>query len=138
MKDFELTDIRLLMYNLGIEVDQRKGCIMLKQLTYAKKLLQQFKMTECNPTKYAMEAKLQFRKDAEGSLANSTKYRRVIKTLRYLTRTRPDLSYVVEIVGSYMEKPTMMHNQAIKHILHYLMGTTSYGLKYERGEVLKN
>ena len=96
MKESEITDIGLLTYYLGIEVDQRKDCIMLKQLVYAKKLLPQFKMKECNPTKYPMEAKLQLRKDAEGSLMNSNEYRRVIRSLRYLTHTRPDLSYVVK------------------------------------------
>ena len=52
MKDFDMTDLELLTYYLGMEVDQRKYCIMLKQSTYANKLLLQFKMTECNPTKY--------------------------------------------------------------------------------------
>ncbi|XP_022947837.1 uncharacterized protein LOC111451597 [Cucurbita moschata] len=57
MKEFEMTNLRLLTYYLSIEVDQRKDCIMLKQSTYAKKLLQQLKMAECNSTKYPMVAK---------------------------------------------------------------------------------
>ena len=93
MKEFEMTDLRLFTYYLGIEVDQRKDCIMLKKSTYAKKFLQQFKMIECNLTKYPTEAKLQLEKDAEGNLVNSIEYRRVIESLRYLTRTHPDLSY---------------------------------------------
>ena len=32
----------------------------------------------------------------------------------------------------YMEKPIMMHHQAVKHILYYVKGTTSYILKYQR------
>ena len=32
MKEFEMTDLELLTYYLGIEMDQRKDCIMLKQL----------------------------------------------------------------------------------------------------------
>ena len=64
-----------------------------------------------------MEAKLQLGKDVEGSMMNSTEYRCVIGSLRYLTHTRLDLSYVVGIVSRYMEKPTMMHHQAVRHIL---------------------
>ena len=79
-----------------------------------------------------MEAKLQLRKDVEGCLTNSTEYRRVIGSLRYLTHTRPDLSYVVGMVSRYMEKPTTMHHQALKHIFRYVKGTASYGLKYQR------
>ena len=137
MKEFEMTDLGLLTYYLGIEVDQRKDCITLKQSTYAKKSLQQFKMAECNPAKYPMEAKLQLGKDAEGSLVNPIEYRRVIGSLRYLTHTCLDLSYVVGIMSRYMEKPTMMHYQAVKHILSYVKGTTSYGLKYQRGRGLE-
>ena len=50
----------------------------------------------------------------------------------YLTRTRLNLSYDVGMVNRYMENPTMMHHQAVKHILHYVKRTTSYGLKYQR------
>ena len=39
MKEFEMIDLGLPTYYLGIEVDQRKACIMVKQSDYAKKLL---------------------------------------------------------------------------------------------------
>ena len=94
------------MYYFGIEVYQRKDCIMLKQSAYANKLLQQFKMIECNPTKYPMEEKSQLEKDVEGSLMNFNKYRCIIEIMRYLTHTRPDLSYVVRMVSRYKEKVT--------------------------------
>ena len=58
MKEFEMTDLGLLTYYFGIEVDQRKDCIMLKKSAYAEKVLQHIKITECNPTKYLMDAKL--------------------------------------------------------------------------------
>ena len=56
-------------------------------------------MTEYNLTKYLMEAELQLGKDVERSLVNSAEYRRVIESLRYLTRTHPDLSYAIGIVN---------------------------------------
>ena len=59
MKEFKMTNLRLLAYNLSIELHQKKDCIMLKQSIYAKKVLQQFKMTKYNKTKYLTEAKLQ-------------------------------------------------------------------------------
>ena len=80
----------------------------------------------------SLEAKLQLGKDSDGSLVNSTEYRCVIKILRHLTHTRSDLSYAFGMVSRYMEMPTTMHNQAVKHILRYVKGTTSYKLKYQR------
>ncbi|XP_020597250.1 uncharacterized protein LOC110037028 [Phalaenopsis equestris] len=91
-------------------------------------------MVDCNPSKYPMEAKLQLGKDAEGIVCNPTKYRRVIGCLRYLTHTRPDILYAVGMVSPYMEQPTTLHQQAVKHILRYIKGTMSYGIQYKRGQ----
>ena len=64
---------------------------------------------------------------------NPTVYRCVIESLRHLTCTHIDLSYAIEMVGKYMEKPTVMHHQAVKHVPRYVNETTSYKLKYQRG-----
>ncbi|XP_047326713.1 uncharacterized protein LOC124930411 [Impatiens glandulifera] len=58
MKEFKMSDLRLLSYYLGIEVDQKIDFIEVKQETYAKKVLKQFAMEDCNSSKYPMEAKL--------------------------------------------------------------------------------
>ncbi|KAL9257081.1 Copia protein-like protein [Drosera capensis] len=54
MTEFERSDLGLLSYYLGIEVEQKKGQINLKQSAYAKKILSQFGMIESNATKYPM------------------------------------------------------------------------------------
>ncbi|CAM8902934.1 unnamed protein product [Rhodiola kirilowii] len=43
------------------------------------------------------------------------------------------MSFSVGIVSHFMEKPTSMHMQAVKHILRYLKGTQHYGLTYAKG-----
>lgn len=136
MEEFEMTDLGMLSYYLGIEVHQKQGRIILKQSAYAKKLLLQFGMNDCNPTKYPMESKLQLGKDENGAAVNPTEYRRVVGSLRYLTHTRPDICYAVGIVSRFLERPTTMHHQAVKQILRYLRGTEDYGLEYvsDQGE----
>ncbi|XP_047313746.1 uncharacterized mitochondrial protein AtMg00810-like [Impatiens glandulifera] len=132
MKEFEMSDLGLLSYYLGIVVDQKKDSIEVKQEVYPKKMWKQFAMEDCNSSKYPMEAKLKFGKDVEGSLVDPKEYRRIIGCLRYLTHTRPDISYAVGIVGRYMEKPTTLHQQEVKHILCYVKGTTIYGIQLRR------
>lgn len=90
-------------------------------------------MWECNPSKYPMEPKIQLTKDGDGTLVNATEYRRLIGNLRYLTHTRPDLSYAVGLVSRYMESPRQSHLQVVKQILRYVKGTIHYGLTYFRG-----
>ncbi|GKB16092.1 zinc finger, CCHC-type containing protein [Tanacetum coccineum] len=130
---FEMSDLGLLTYYLGIEVSQHENGITLKQEAYAKNLLIKTRMLDCNPTKSPMEHKLKLLKE-EGELVNPTEYRSIVGGLRYLTHTRPDISFAVGIVSRFMEKPTVKHLQAVKRILRYVKGTLGYGLKYSKGE----
>ncbi|CAH9074982.1 unnamed protein product [Cuscuta epithymum] len=134
MKEFEMSDLGLLSYYLGIEVDQKKGCITLKQSAYARRVLQQFGMEDCNSSKCPMEARQQLGIDVGGVHVDPTEYRSLIGNLRYLTHTRPDISYAVGIISRYMEKPTTVHQVAAKRILRYVKGTINYGIQYERGQ----
>lgn len=69
-----------------------------------------------------MEQKLQLDKDG-GQLVNPTEYRCIVGSLRFLTHTRPDISFAVGVVSRFMEKPTGKHQMALKHILRYSQGT---------------
>jgi hypothetical protein len=48
MCEFDISDLGLLTYYLGIEVSQENRCITIKQIGYAKKVVEQFGMTGCN------------------------------------------------------------------------------------------
>lgn len=62
---------------------------MLKQSTYAKKVMFQFGMGKCNSTKHPMEHKQHWHKDSEGELVDAMECRRVIGCLRYRLYTKP-------------------------------------------------
>lgn len=131
---FEMSDLGLLTYYLGIEVNQQPDGISLKQEAYAKTLLIKTRMQDCNPSKSPMEHKLQLRKNEESEMVNPTEYRSIVGGLRYLTHTRPDITFAVGVVSRFMEKPTVKHLQAVKSILRYVKGTLDFGLKYSRGK----
>ncbi|KAG6534156.1 hypothetical protein ZIOFF_008041 [Zingiber officinale] len=109
MTEFEMSDLGLLSYYLGIE------------------------MTDCNSTKHPMEPKTQLHKDLEGTQVDATEYRRIIGCLRYLLHTWPDLSYSVGMARRYMDRPTIMHHKVVKQILRYLKGTIYFRLAYIKG-----
>ena len=44
--------------------------------------------------------------------------------------TRPDITFVVNLLARYSSAPTTRHWNGIKHILQYLKGTTDMGLFY--------
>jgi len=128
--EFDMSDLGLLSFYLGIEVEQQKDHITIKQSSYAKKVLAQFGMADCNSTKIPMSLGVKLDEDKRGVSADSTEYRKVIGCLRYLLHTRPDLSFSVGMASRFMEKPTLMHQRAVKQILRYLKGTIDYGLVY--------
>ncbi|KAK1423646.1 hypothetical protein QVD17_18952 [Tagetes erecta] len=129
---FDMKDLGMLSYYLGIEVDQTENGIVIKQEGYAKKILKMAGMSNCNASLWPMEHKLQLTKDEDGRSVNPTEYRRIIGSLRYLIHTRPDLSYSVGVVSRFMQNPKESHYAAVKQILRYIKGTTGFGLKYHK------
>lgn len=87
-----MNDLGKLSCYLGIEVDQKGDYIELKQSAYTKKLLEKAGMLECNPTKYAMEPKLQLTKDEKDKEVNSTQFKSLVGGLRYLVHTHTDIA----------------------------------------------
>lgn len=87
-------------------------------------------MMNCNATKNPMECKIQLDKDEGGKEVNANNYRSIVGSLRYLAHTRPDISYVVGVISRFIDRPTVKHQQALKHISRYVKGTINYGLIY--------
>lgn len=119
---FDISDLGLLSYYLGIVVKQGQGFVELKQTTYAKKILEKTGMGECNQTKYRMDPKVQITSDQGGTPLDATSYKSIVGSPRYIVHTRPDIAYDVGIVSRFMEKPTVMHLNAAKCILRYVKG----------------
>ncbi|KAG7553295.1 hypothetical protein ISN45_Aa06g038290 [Arabidopsis thaliana x Arabidopsis arenosa] len=129
-KEFEMTDIGLMSYYLGIEVKQEDNGIFITQEGYAKEVLKRFKMDDSNPVTTPMECGIKLSKKEEGEGVDPTTFKSLVGSLRYLTCTRPDILYAVGVVSRYMEHPTTTHFKAAKRILRYIKGTINYGLHY--------
>ena len=104
---FEMSDLDLLSFYLRIEVEQKKDYITIKQTSYAKKVLSQFGMTDCNATRCPMDLGAKLDADKQGERIDATEYRRILGCLRYLLHTRPDLSFSAGMASRFMEKPTI-------------------------------
>ncbi|KAL8161831.1 hypothetical protein V2J09_013320 [Rumex salicifolius] len=128
---FEMSDLGLLSYYLGIEVKQGEGSISLCQSGYAKRILEKMGMEECNPCHVPMEPRNKISKYGNGDPpVDDTLYRSVIGSLRYLVHTSPDLAYSVGVLSRYMEAPTTTHMNVVKQILRYVKGTLNLGCFY--------
>ncbi|PWA81315.1 ribonuclease H-like domain, Reverse transcriptase, RNA-dependent DNA polymerase [Artemisia annua] len=130
-ENFEMSDLGLLAYYLGIEVTQAGGNISIKQSAYATKILKKVGMLDCNETLIPMDPGTRLTKNTEGTMVNSSKYRSLIGCLRYLLHTRPDLSYSIGLLSHFMQEPKEQHMKAIRQVLRYVKGTINYGITYK-------
>ncbi|KAJ3691578.1 hypothetical protein LUZ61_020742 [Rhynchospora tenuis] len=129
-KEFEMTDLGLMSYFLGLEVKQDKSGIFVSQEAYAKDVLKRFKIDYCNPVCTPVESRTKLSRYDEGKAVDATQYRSLVGSLCYLMCMRPDIAYGVGLVSRYMEDPKMSHWKAIKRIIRYVKGTLSHGLFY--------
>nr|GEV03782.1 ribonuclease H-like domain, reverse transcriptase, RNA-dependent DNA polymerase [Tanacetum cinerariifolium] len=85
---FEMSDLGLLVYYLGIEVTQTGGVITIRQTGYINKILKETSMMESNDTKIPMDPGTKLVKAEDGNSVNATYYRSLIESLRELPITR--------------------------------------------------
>ena len=75
---------------------------------------------------------------SESPLAEGVPYREAVGTLLYLSQvTRPDITYAVNVVSQYLEKPHNIHWNAVKRIFKYLKCTIHFGLLNDSSDKLK-
>jgi Reverse transcriptase (RNA-dependent DNA polymerase). len=125
---FQMSDLGLLSFYLGIEVKQGEDGISLNQGRYAQRIVESAGLKDCNPCATPMEERLKLSRDSTAPSVDATEYRRLVGSLRYLVHTLPDLAFAVGFVSRFMERPTEEHMVAVKRILRYVAGTMEYGL----------
>ena len=132
--EFEMTDLGLMKYFLGIEVEQKHDGIFISQQKYATDVLKKFRMENCKPADTPIAFGTKLSKQDMGSAVNSTLYKQLVGSLIYLTATRPDIAFAASFISRFMESPTDSHWKVGKRILRYIAGTTTYGLWYTSSE----
>jgi hypothetical protein len=113
-KSFKMSDLGTLSYYPGIKVQQSRDGITIYQGAYAKKILDAAGLEESTPSRTSMEPRLQLSKTGDTPAVNSTNYRTVVGSLRYLVNTRPDLAYSV----GYVIRFTWLEQEVGGEVLH--------------------
>lgn len=73
----------------------------------------------------------------DGSLYDDlTFYRCMVGKLIFFTHTRPDLSYTVQHLSQFVQKPRLPHFNALMHTLKYVGSTTGQGIVLKASDQL--
>ncbi|KAG7536931.1 Reverse transcriptase RNA-dependent DNA polymerase [Arabidopsis suecica] len=128
---FDIKDLGVLKYFLGIEVCRSKEGLFLSQRKYALDLLKLTGKLGAKPVDTPLEQGYKVNRKGEKDDTPyhcPEQYRRLVGKLIYLTYTRPDLSFAVNQVAQHMKEPTVYHWSLVERILRYIKGSPGKGI----------
>ncbi|GKA61177.1 retrovirus-related pol polyprotein from transposon TNT 1-94 [Tanacetum coccineum] len=123
-------DLLLMSFFLGLQISQSPIGIFLNQSKYASEIIKKYGLLTSDSVDTPMVEKSKLNEDLQGKPVDATLYCGMIRSLMYLTSSRPYLIYVVCLCARYQAKPTKKHLNAVKRIFRYLKGTINMGLWY--------
>ncbi|XP_052483719.1 uncharacterized mitochondrial protein AtMg00810-like [Gossypium raimondii] len=134
---FEITDLGLMTYFLGMEVNQNKQGIFISEKAFASKVLSKFCMSNCKPASTPMALGEKLTSLGVEDRVDEKNYKSLVGCLLYLTATRPDIMHAIGLLSRFMHCCIVAHFKAAKRVLRYVKGTLNCGVKFERAEELK-
>lgn len=134
---FEMSDLGKMAYFLEMEVQQEGFGVFIHQKKVDEELLVKFFMENCKSmcTSFVVGEKL-IKVDGIPQI-NGSIYKSLIGSLLYSCATRPDITFSVNYLSRFMQTPTEKHFNGAKRVLHYIKGTTDYGILYGRATSVK-
>ncbi|GKA99246.1 gag-pol polyprotein [Tanacetum coccineum] len=115
--------------------DELSNFLMSKGFTKGLQIHQSPMRCESLGTPLATKPKLDA--DLSGKPVDQIKYRSMIRSLMYLTSSRPNLVQAVCYCARYQARPTEKHLKEVKRIFRYLKGTINMGLYYPKDSGFK-
>lgn len=129
---FAMKDLGNLSYFLGIEVVSHQDSLILSQTKYDVDLLLKAGMHDCKPT-FSPSSVKPSSVDSDVPFEDPSWYRTVVGSLQYLTLTRPEIAFAVNVACQHMHAPMQSHYAAVKRILRYIKGSLHQGLLFVPG-----
>ncbi|CAM6116227.1 unnamed protein product [Calypogeia fissa] len=134
---YEMKDLGPVKRYLGVDFHTTQEGIFLHQTSYARQILEDYQMQDCRPASTPLPEGQILSLETNTEAVDSTHYSQLVGKLIYLTTTRPDLSFAVNLISRYMSSPQHAHLTGAHHILRYLKATSDLGLYYLRNSQLK-
>lgn len=130
-QQFRMKDMGPLSYFLGIQAQFTPTGLFLNQAKYATDLLQAAGMLDCAPMPTPLPLQLDRVPHQDETFSNPTYFRSLAGKLQYLTLTRPDIQFAVNIVCQKIHIPSVSDFNLLKWILRYVKGTLEMGVQLE-------
>eukprot|EP00253_Pinus_taeda_P030360 PITA_30360 len=107
-REFEMKDLGLLHYFIGLEIWQRSDGLFVSQGKYAREILEKFNMHDCKLVDTPLHGGWRKEDATSAEVVDATVYRQLVGSLMYLVNTRPDICYALNQLSQAMVNPTKL------------------------------
>jgi hypothetical protein len=130
-QNFEMKDLGEADIILNIKlVREDDGGVTLLQSHYVEKVLSRFGYGDWKPAPTLYDASTILKKNKR-IMRDQLGYSQIIGSLMYLaSATMPDISFAVSKLSRFISNPGDDHWCALERVIHYLKGTSNYGIHY--------
>ena len=109
MMKYEMSDLGLLHYFLGMEIYQDDDGVFISQKNYAEKVLKKFRMFGCKSVATPLVCNEKLVKEDGEKKVDETLYRSLVGNLLYLMATRPDIIFAASLFSRFLNSPSQKH-----------------------------
>ncbi|GAA0150607.1 transmembrane signal receptor [Lithospermum erythrorhizon] len=102
---FHMKDLGVLKYFLGVEIARSHEGLFLSQQKYALDIVFEAGLLGARPVAFPMEQNHRLGISTSPLLQDVERFRRLVGRLLYLSFTRPDLTYVVQVIYLFLHAP---------------------------------
>ncbi|GJT82819.1 putative ribonuclease H-like domain-containing protein [Tanacetum coccineum] len=117
-------------------LQQKKDGIFISQDKYVDEILRKFTNTDVMSASTLVDLEKPV-KDGDAIDVDEHLYRSMIRSLMYLTTSRPNIMFAVCACARFQVTPKTSHLLAVKRIFRYLKGKPTLGLWYSRDSPFK-
>ncbi|GJT40945.1 putative ribonuclease H-like domain-containing protein [Tanacetum coccineum] len=128
----QMSSMGELTFFLGLQVTQKEDRIFISQDKYVDEILKKFGFLTVKISSTPMKTSKPLMKDESVEDVDVHLYRSIIRSLMYLTSSRPDIMFVVCAYVRFQFTPKVSHLHAVKRIFRYLKGQPKLGLWYPK------
>ncbi len=132
---FKVKDLGRAHHLLGIKVRRNAAGILLTQTHYIEEIVKRMGFDQAKSSSTPADPNVALvAKDGYSGDADEKAYQALVGSLLYAAvATRPDIAQAVSAVCRFTAQPSLVHYNAAKRILRYLVGTKEFGLFYSAG-----
>ncbi|XP_019199098.1 PREDICTED: uncharacterized protein LOC109192853 [Ipomoea nil] len=125
---FKIKDLGHLNFFLGMEAFGTPDRLNICQRKYALDILKENGFLDAKPAQTPITPGQNLNNVDWTLMDNLEEYRRLVGKLLYLTNTRPDISYVIQQLSQFVDKPRSTHLMIAHRVLRFIKGSPGKGI----------